>query len=625
MGAGAGDTLTARAAPAGPAASPAPSSPDGGSAPAAAQTGFDQVDRRVLRVALSAALVPLVVSAVALVVAVGNSYLPAGDLAMTELHVRDVGHHEVLVGLWSRWDWNHPGPMLFYLLTPFYWLTGGASIGLNLGALVINGAAIAGMVIIARRRGGTPLMLCTLLGSLLLARTLGGEFLHDPWNLYITVFPYALLLFVVWSLACGETWALPGTVVVGSFLVQTHVGFLALVVPLLVWGLAALVWPRFRDRGDESGDRRRWDRWRDLARPGAVAGGVLAVLWFPPILDGLLHSPANLTRIMDYFQDPDDSTNPLSHGWRVISGQFAAIPEWLTHKHAPNPITGEPMAIDSPPLPVLLLPVILAGTYLWRRGRGDGRKLVGTLVVVMVSGVYAVSRTIGPAFDYRLRWTWVPPVLAFVLTTWAGWRAATARWPGIERRLLIPAAVAGCLVLGGVNLVSGARAGVPHEPDSDVVAAITDPVLEALDPEGGQVVVSEYDNSLAGPWYSRSLVLQLERHGFEARVPRDMRVYFSRNRVQDPGPVQARLVVATNEQIDPASEEPGYRLLARWSAIPERDRARLARELAGLVEDWEDGHIATDEYWARATPLREQLAGDGGTTASAVAVFVDES
>jgi hypothetical protein len=98
------------------------------------------------------AVLPFVVSAVALVVDVGSSYVPGSDHALSEMLVRDVGRHPVLFGLYSREDWSHPGPLLYYLLAPFYWVTGGSSIGLALGALAINGASVVGMGLIARRR-----------------------------------------------------------------------------------------------------------------------------------------------------------------------------------------------------------------------------------------------------------------------------------------------------------------------------------------------------------------------------------------------------------------------------------------------------------------------------------------
>jgi hypothetical protein len=47
------------------------------------------------------ALAPLVVSAVALVVAVGGDYRPGGDIAIVEMTTRAVGNHWPLDALWS--------------------------------------------------------------------------------------------------------------------------------------------------------------------------------------------------------------------------------------------------------------------------------------------------------------------------------------------------------------------------------------------------------------------------------------------------------------------------------------------------------------------------------------------
>src|SRR4029450_316897 len=96
------------------------------------------------RVALRVARRPVVASAAAAVLGVGSGLHPTGDRAAMELATRDVGRYEVLQGLWSRSDWRHPGPVLFYLLAPFYRAAGGSPVGLALGALAINGACIVG-------------------------------------------------------------------------------------------------------------------------------------------------------------------------------------------------------------------------------------------------------------------------------------------------------------------------------------------------------------------------------------------------------------------------------------------------------------------------------------------------
>ena len=105
-----------------------------------------------------------------------------------------------------------------------------------------------------------------------------------------------------------------------------------------------------------------------------------------------------------------------------LTGQFGWRPEWLTGKSLSS-WSGESPFLLSSPVPVLLTLVALAGVALWRRG-GDGRRLVAVLVGTLALSVVAVARTLGPVFDYRLRWTWMPPLVAFVLVAWAAWRAA---------------------------------------------------------------------------------------------------------------------------------------------------------------------------------------------------------
>src|SRR4029450_8762724 len=129
--------------------------------------------------------------------------------ALIEMHTRDVGHDTPLVGLYSRGEWRPPGPLLFCVLAPFYRLAGGRAFGLSIGALAINGASVAGLAFLARRRGGTSLMLLTLLGSTLLLRTLGADFASDPWNCFITTLPFALLIFLAWSMWWREVCAVP--------------------------------------------------------------------------------------------------------------------------------------------------------------------------------------------------------------------------------------------------------------------------------------------------------------------------------------------------------------------------------------------------------------------------------
>ena len=75
--------------------------------------------------AVALAVLPLVVSAIALVA--GSTYRPIADDAWIELQIRDIGHHAVLLGPYSRFGWFHPGPLLYYVLWLPYRLTGSST------------------------------------------------------------------------------------------------------------------------------------------------------------------------------------------------------------------------------------------------------------------------------------------------------------------------------------------------------------------------------------------------------------------------------------------------------------------------------------------------------------------
>ena len=54
-----------------------------------------------------------------------SDWLPIGDYRTLQLRVADVGGSETpIVGVYSRYQWNHPGPLLFYALALPYRLSG---------------------------------------------------------------------------------------------------------------------------------------------------------------------------------------------------------------------------------------------------------------------------------------------------------------------------------------------------------------------------------------------------------------------------------------------------------------------------------------------------------------------
>src|SRR5215207_5631910 len=439
---------------------------------------------------------------------------------------------------------------MFYLLAVPYRMLGSTSTAMTVGALIVNGASIAGMGLLARRRGGTPLTLIVLVGCALLMRSLGPDEIRLPWNPYITVLPFGVLLLLTWSLTCGDKWLLPLAVLITSYLAQTHIGYVALAVPLLVFGTVWLVASTIataRRARDDDHNRLRTSL-SGLAAPALTAVLIGLVMWLPPCIEQLSNEPGNARRAFRWFRDGGtgaDAARGLRAGWRIVSAQFGLPPEWLFGSRG-MALTGEPPYLYRPLVPVLLFIVVAGGVLLLRgRVRASGQ-LFAVWLFSSVVGVVATARTIGPIYTYRDGWAAVLAMVAVALAAWGG-RVALARWhPDLERRVLVPGAIAGLVLLAVVSSVAHVRADMPQSEMSNGVSEVIPQVLKSLPPGDGPVVI-DGSSSFWGLAHEPSIVLQLERHGIEAVLPQG-RVGSGTHRMYDGGPRRARLIVALDRK-----------------------------------------------------------------------------
>src|SRR5207248_2257881 len=85
------------------------------------------------------------------------------------------------------------------------------------------------------------LMFAAALAIALMCQSLAAETFHDVWNPSAGLFPFTLLIFLCWSLACGEYRLLVPAVLVASFVVQAHLMYLPATVGMLAIGIGGLV------------------------------------------------------------------------------------------------------------------------------------------------------------------------------------------------------------------------------------------------------------------------------------------------------------------------------------------------------------------------------------------------
>jgi hypothetical protein len=266
-----------------------------------------------------------------------DGWLPAGDQAIIATRAYDVltsrtplvGQHSDAGALTHHAVYSL-GPMLYWLLAlPARFASPGA---LTLTMGLLNTAAIVGIIVLARRRGGSALMLITAVAVVLMSRSLAPEVLHDVWNVSAGLFPFTLLIFLCWSLACGEYRLLPLSALVASFVVQCQLAFLVSSLGPLIIGLVGLV-VSLRSPGAEvevprsGGPQRAW-RW-------AVAALLVVVIcWTPSAIDQIQGNPGNVTAIVRA-ATANRSTVGATVGARAMVLAVGIRPWWLTNPASP--------------------------------------------------------------------------------------------------------------------------------------------------------------------------------------------------------------------------------------------------------------------------------------------------
>ena len=284
---------------------------------------------------VAAILIPFVVTALKL-----RSPKPyvVLDLAQTELRVRGVfSKHPPLIGLPGRLGHfgvhtgSHPGPLSFWLLAPFYRLFGANPWALFAAALSVNLIWICLAFWLGWRRGRLAVLIAVGAIVVLLVHTFGIFVVEQPWNPYLPLMAWTVVLLAAWSVLSDDIKMLPVLVLAARYCMQTHVPYLGLgggVIAVTV--ITTLLWRSYRGRvqarGDEADHRLAWlmgspDSWASMKRTLAWIGGSFVlglVLWAPPIFDQLHSNEGNFTLIWDDFSHPPQAAGGFIQGIHLV-------------------------------------------------------------------------------------------------------------------------------------------------------------------------------------------------------------------------------------------------------------------------------------------------------------------
>jgi hypothetical protein len=552
-------------------------------------------ERVVTVLAFVVVSIPLVVAAVALT---RVRWYPVLDLAMTELRVRDVGTRNTpLIGLPGRIgqfpdQGSHPGPISFYLLTAPYRLLGSSAWALQAASILVNVLAVAAALWIGARRAGTRGVIVVAAVLAVAMRGYGIVVLSQPWNPYLPLLFWLVVLLATWSVLCGDHRMLVPLVVAGSVCAQTHVPYLVLCVGMGALALGSLL---LQLRHVEPGERRPW-----LTSVGVALGAGL-VMWSPPVVDQLRRTPGNIRMLYDHFTAPSEDTIGLVNGMELLFRHLdlvGAFGRMLTEPGAFLTAGFRPDGRIWPGALALALwgvSVVLA----WRLRHHALIRLHVVVGVATVLGVASMARIFGKVWYYLTLWAWGTStlMLAAVVWTFVAWWRQRSPASAIRASEYAVRAAAVVAIVATLGTAVEAISAEPPEPHlSETLGDVLAPTLGALrDGTGaatgtdGRYVVTWNDAYFFGS-QGYGLVSELERAGFRAGVYEPWRVPVTAHRVLRRDEVTAGVHLATGVYI------------ADW-------RGREGAVEVAFVEPRSPDELA--EYAALRELVLDDLAADG--------------
>jgi hypothetical protein len=453
----------------------------------------------------AAAGLPVVVSTVH---AVQIGWEPTDDKGIIATRAHDVlTAHTPLVGQYSEAgivigrDTHDLGPMLYWLLALPARLADPVWMAVTMG--IVNFVAVLATVALARRRGGLPLMLATAVAIPLMCMSLPAEACHDIWNPSAALLPFLLLIFLCWSVACGDACLLPVAVLVASFVVQAHLGYLAASAGMLVVALVGLAF----------GGRHRL--------PWALAAVLVGLLcWQPAIIDEATGHPGNLTLVVRT-ATTSKPTLGLRVGENAVARALGVRPWWLIdpatrwdRKYDVVAPQGRLRVLTTIALLAALGAIAVIGALRRRRDLATAA-VIGLVLCAALASVAAQTPTtpvLAATVAYSLWWGSQCGMWVWLIVAWSASLLVRARVRAPARWIPAAAALTGLAAAAAVGTTEAAG----EKPDQHValyrpIARIDGRLNRAIAP--GEPIRYDGNLNVATQPVKASIRYDLVRHG----------------------------------------------------------------------------------------------------------------
>lgn len=456
-----------------------------------------------------------------------------GDFAVNALQIERAKHFHELYGNYSRFHFNHPGPVFFYayalgelVLYDLFLFVPTPHSAHSLAGLMLQAAFFAGALSIAHRWVRSPwfIPLALLVGALHFG--LARDTFTSIWPPHVLVMPFLCFLIACASTASGRAEHLPFATLSGCFLVHGYVAQPLYVVTLFLLSYG-LLWFHGREPGERWPNFFRRYRW-----PHLVSGICIALFVAPILIDFTYGSDSNFARILEFLGGHHNEHQSL---WRSLLYLIA----FFCYLHSQEDFLPDGRPTDSSFLgeniPYFIAwAVILAviGYYLvrlFRKRESAERPFVLSLtlllaVAICLSLIWGVIQ-VGPMFEFNGQFYYGMLYAILLVLVAAISRALPTR---------------GALVGGSVLCVAAAAVAwsmqrppiSTQDTDYHTIAATMAALKADPDPDAPKLLVFDHDD-----WGEvASTALALKRAGKSYRVDGNWTFMFGHYRTFRPEP-----------------------------------------------------------------------------------------
>jgi hypothetical protein len=482
------------------------------------------------------------------------NWLAIGDYGVIFLRTLDVGTSDTpLVGAYSRFGWNHPGPLLFFMLAPFVRLAGGDANGLLIGAVWINAAAAAGILAVVRPAGRTV----TAISAFVVAAVILGlqpAMLMDPWNPYVVILPLLTSILAAWQSIFGQRVAMAILILSSSFAIQAHVGATLIAGTMLAIGIVGT-------------------SWQCIAKPLhrryhihtlAISTLLLMLCWLAPLANDVKSPSGNFSKLGEFFLSNSGENVGWEGGTRIVS-RVLSLP--ISSMGADQLSLATELSI-----PWSLLALLTAGAICWRNRWQSLGALCGVALITSVLAVLSASRVSGLPYPYLFRWAWVAGAVSWiailtVLVSVLRLKLRWARWSIVAINSVTVFLLTVCIIRGPdmAQIYSWDRAKRAY-------SALLEPSLLAMKSQGtGLFVFSEGADVGLVP----GMLSEAGRSGVDIRVTSDSAYIYGDSRSVEAGQEDSQLVWASGADVQIFRNDPQYREVLTYDRLTSEERKLL--------------------------------------------------